>query len=75
MIRIRRSTVLADIRSPENTVVVQVGRRCSNCPRVGAQDDWPRQPGPLSSPAFATGVTIAIIASAAIATVLIGSAV
>lgn len=66
-IEVRRSTLLADVRRrvPSGTVV-RTGRHCKNCPRVGAVDEWPRGPSPLSSPAFATGVTIAILVSAVV---------
>jgi len=66
-IQVRRSTLLADVRrrAPSGTRTgTRTGRRCQNCPRVGAADAWPRAPGPFSSPAFATGVTIVILASA-----------
>lgn len=68
VVQVRRSTVLADVRrrAPSETAVVQTGRRCRNCPRVGAADEWPRAPGPFSSPAFATGVTIAVLVSAVV---------
>jgi len=66
-IEVRRSTLLADVRRRGPSVtVVRTGRHCKNCPRVGAVDEWPRAPGPFSSPAFATGVTIAILVSAVV---------
>lgn len=71
-VEVRRSTVLAGARVRARggvDAVARVGRRpCASCSRTGgavaSEADWPRQPGPFSSPRFATWATVAVVVAA-----------
>jgi hypothetical protein len=76
-VEVRRSTVLADAlvearARRASDAVVRVGRRpCRGCSRtartgeaVASESDWPRAPGPFSSPGFATWATVAVVVAA-----------
>lgn len=76
-IELRRSTTLADARRREpssDEAIVRTGRRCRSCAKVGAADEWPRQPGPFSTPAFATGAVVVIAVALVLSVVMAGSA-